>query len=95
MSYDAADLALLEITIPNFADELTRRVLTDLVAHIRENEERVEAAELALSTAQDHAKDGEIALDHLRQHIKEAPAAADGYADQIESALDDIRCAGA
>ena len=95
MSYDAADLALLEISIPYFADELTRRVLTDLVAHIRENEGRVEAAEGALITAQDHAKDAEIHLDHLRQHIKEAPVEADGYADQIESALDDIRRAGA
>jgi len=95
MSYDAADLALIEISIPCFADDLTRRLVGELVAHIRENEDRVEAAELSLSKAQDSAKDAEIHLDHLRQYLKNAPVEADRYADQIESALDDIRCAGA
>lgn len=90
MRLDAADLALLEMDAPKLGP-LAAGLIQTLIDRIREDEERTEAAEKALSSAQDEAGDAEIALDALRQYLKEAPIEADRQADNIETCLDRIR----
>ncbi len=94
MRLDAADLAILEIDLPKL-DPLAHAIAQHLIDRIREDGDEVERAKRAVDTARDCAKDAGIALGHLRHYfddsLEDTRSKADRYADEIESALDDIQ----
>jgi len=86
---DSADLALLEIDLQNL-DPLSRGVAQMLLDIVRNQRERVAAAERERDEARGHAGDAMAHLNRLRNYLTDAPLEADQAADAVERVLQAI-----